>query len=58
MLDKKVTTTVTRTVRVEFNQDAVRELLRKECGAPPSAMVELDSWGDAAVTWSTTEVQP
>jgi hypothetical protein len=47
---KKTTTTITRTVRVEveFDQDHVRALLRKEGGAPAT---------DATVTWSTTEEQ-
>lgn len=58
MADKRVTTTVTRTVTVTFDNDAVRDLLRKECGAPPSAQVDLDDWGDTTVTWSTTEDQP
>jgi hypothetical protein len=55
---KAVKTTVTRTVKVEFDQDTVREILRRECGAPPYATVELESYGDAAVTWSTSEDQP
>lgn len=58
MTQKTITTTVTRTVTVRFDQDAVRELLREKCGAPKSAIVDLESWGDASVTWSTTEDQP
>lgn len=58
MADKKVKTTVTRTVEVSFDQDAVRELLREKCGAPPTARVDIEAYGDATVTWSTTEEQP
>jgi len=58
MASQNVTTTVTRTVKVEFDQDAVRELLRKQCGAPDTANVELEFYSGAVVTWSTTEEQP
>lgn len=58
MTEKAVITTVTRTVTVDFDQNHIRDLLRKECGAPSTATVELESWGDATVTWSTTEQSP
>ena len=54
--EKKTTTTITRSVRVEFDQAHLYELLRKACGAPDNAYVEID-YTDATVTWSTVEEQ-
>ena len=54
-MEKNVTTKVDRTITVTFDEDALHTMLRKECGAPVNAVVNVDSWGEATVTWTVTE---
>jgi len=50
-----VSTRVERKTTVVFDQAALHTVLRKECGAPADAVVEVESYGDATVTWTVVE---
>lgn len=51
----KAKTTVTRSVKVEFDWADSLDLFRRECGAPANAAVSFDGYDSVTVEWSTTE---